>query len=869
MLRGIATVRGRQINVRGNQNRYPGREPEDELEDEPEDELEDEPEYLDDELDEEPGYPDDDEPEQPPSQTLAGFIQEYQHSITQKVIETYRPTYQPQNDHHRLPALLRRPIGKQSETIRGAVHSLGLNRGTTVVGEMGTGKTFIAIVAAQMAGFRRVLVMCPPHLVQKWKREVEMTLPPKLASASIVKSVTDLRRLRQNHGNSRDGDARTLFVIMSREKAKLSYPWDNQVHWTLPMAGGRLIRTEDDGLLIRDEADRNVINDDGEIDIDAAHRWLQRLPRCLECWLPLQDKEGVYLSEQEVLTMKKRLKCLSCGAPLWGARSNGDPARNRVALAEYAKKKMKGFFDLFVADEVHEYKSRDSAQGIAAGGSAQLCGKSLVLSGTLMGGYASTLFYLLYRFYPEFRSRFGYNAESEWIHDYGFYQETIKYDSGRAIVIEDGSMSKRKTSSKRSVKESPGLMPSALFHLIENTIFLRLNDVSADLPPYEEHVITMPMDAEPDETGWSQSTGYRHLYRQIHAELVQALQRGSARLLAIYLQTLLAYPDGSTKGEVVHDPETGALIAAVPPLSEERTYPKEKQLLDLIRSEKDLGRRVLVYVTHTDTRDITGRLAAFLERDGHRTAVLKAGTPKPEDREKWIAEQVAQGKDVVVCNPKLVQTGLDLVDFPTIVWFETEYSVYVMRQASRRSWRIGQKKPVRVYYMTYQDCIQADALKLIAMKMQSSLAVEGELPEDGLSAYGDTQDNLMISLAKQIAGHLGPRTTTADLEETLRRVREMDEAGETELVDDTWTPIADDHVEPERGPSITDVLNLPKPTPTPVGANGKAKPSRNGTKPAAAKAAPRKREPEPEAPTPPMTKTGQLSMFSMDEFIKS
>ena len=33
----------------------------------------------------------------------------------------------------------------------------------------------------------------------------------------------------------------------------------------------------------------------------------------------------------------------------------------------------------------------------------------------------------------------------------------------------------------------------------------------------------------------------------------------------------------------------------------------------------------------------------------------------------------------------LVQTGLHLIELPTIVWHETDYSIYVMRQASRRS----------------------------------------------------------------------------------------------------------------------------------------------------------------------------------------
>ena len=55
--------------------------------------------------------------------------------------------------------------------------------------------------------------------------------------------------------------------------------------------------------------------------------------------------------------------------------------------------------------------------------------------------------------------------------------------------------------------------------------------------------------------------------------------------------------------------------------------------------------------------------------------------------------------------------------------------MYTMRQASRRSWRIGQTRPVKVVFMSYRGTLQADALKLVAKKLQSSLAVEGELPE--------------------------------------------------------------------------------------------------------------------------------------------
>ena len=160
-------------------------------------------------------------------------------------------------------------------------------------------------------------------------------------------------------------------------------------------------------------------------------------------------------------------------------------------------------------------------------------------------------------------------------------------------------------------------------------------------------------------------------------------------------------------------------------------HPKEKALIDMVAAERMEGRRVLVYATHTGTRDITGRMDDMLTRHGFRVAVMKSEAVAPERRKAWVADEchpVKQGIDVLICHPRLVQTGLDLIDFPTLIWYETDYSVYVMRQTSRRSWRIGQTRPVKVVSMSYRNTLQADALKLVAKKLQSSLAVEGELP---------------------------------------------------------------------------------------------------------------------------------------------
>jgi len=106
-----------------------------------------------------------------------------------------------------------------------------------------------------------------------------------------------------------------------------------------------------------------------------------------------------------------------------------------------------------------------------------------------------------------------------------------------------------------------------------------------------------------------------------------------------------------------------------------------------------------------------------------------------------------------------------------------------MRQASRRSWRIGQTEPVQVVFMAYRNTLQADALKLVAQKLQSSLAVEGELPEDGLAAYGDDGDDLMLALARKI---VAGEEDAGSVESVFEQARQVAAEAEALLVDEGW-----------------------------------------------------------------------------------
>jgi SNF2 family DNA or RNA helicase len=158
---------------------------------------------------------------------------------------------------------------------------------------------------------------------------------------------------------------------------------------------------------------------------------------------------------------------------------------------------------------------------------------------------------------------------------------------------------------------------------------------------------------------------------------------------------------------------------------------------------------VLLYTIYTGTRDTTSRLAALLKAEGFKVGVLRASV-STEQREDWIAEQVDRGIDVLITNPELVKTGLDLLEFPTIVFLQSGYNVYTVQQASRRSWRIGQQNAVEVYYLGYAGTTQIACLSLMAKKIAVAQSTSGDMPDTGLDVLNQDGDSIEVALAKQL-----------------------------------------------------------------------------------------------------------------------
>ncbi len=408
--------------------------------------------------------------------------------------------------------------------------------------------------------------------------------------------------------------------------------------------------------------------------------------------------------------------CIYCGARMWAA--DRDKVR-RYAKAEFIKRFFpKNFFDILILDEVHELKGGGTAQGQAMSCLIARSKKVLALTGTLMGGYGRDLFYLLWRMFPRLMkdAGFEYGRTLQFAERYGVVQRT--YDSKDvAVSLNIASIGRKMVRSR--VKEAPGISPLLLPDLLlERSVFVRLSDISEALPDYDEIIVPVAMNEEQEEE-------YNQLSDSLMTATQQALARGDMRLLGKMLQALLAYPDGCRVEEQVTLERNGIeeVVGSAQALDID-LLPKEERLLEILAAEKKQGRKVAVFLEHTGTRDLLPTLEEKLMENGFSPLIMRSQGVKPENREQWLKDNLATGRyDLLICNPNLVKTGLDLLDFPTIIFFQCGYSVFTLRQASRRSWRIGQDKPIRVFYMAYAKSMQEKALSLMAQKRETSLAV--------------------------------------------------------------------------------------------------------------------------------------------------
>ena len=383
--------------------------------------------------------------------------------------------------------------------------------------------------------------------------------------------------------------------------------------------------------------------------------------------------------------------------------------------------------------------------------------KFIGLTGTLLNGYADGLFYILYRTLPKMMKKAGYTyqCEADFMRDYGVIRKDSKYSFSNGRVQDKISGTE---------KRLPGVSPLVFTKfLLENSVFISLSDMDGGLPEYKEIPVEVEMDDELKDA-------YTTLERDLR-DHVGGYREGGLKAMGAMLQTLSVYPDMPYNQPPVLHPDDNSVIAT-PPELEQGLRNKEEKLLELVQDKLANGEKVLIYYEWTNKTDIADKLTKMFKENNIKSATLTSSV-SAETREEWIADKLNKGLDVLMCNPKLVETGLDLLDFTTIIFYQIGYNIFTMRQASRRSWRLSQTKDIEVYFMYYKDTIQAQALSLMATKLQASMAIEGKFSEEGLRAMSNNED-LLTQIANSVVEGIKDTVQVQSFVSTEKKERERD-----------------------------------------------------------------------------------------------
>jgi hypothetical protein len=742
-------------------------------------------------------------------QSLDDYLTHFAGELGERIQKNVRVRFDPQRDQHH-PAFydvnlhankqgLTGLFPPQADAVMGVANTLKEEKYSFVIGEMGVGKTAIGAVAPYISQAvihntrypkpYRAIVFCPAIMVEKWKREIKERIPN--CEVYEITHWTDVLKLK----NKPYRPEKIEYYIMSSELPKHTYPKTPIKDWRvgsddlkaqMALYEKQMIEAAQNGTslpkaprirFIREEH-RNY---DGSTYIE--FKLGESGFRCPSCGGPLTAERGEiagpHFFEQRVgRAWQNKIKAINyvckntvktkhlpkhqvidptkeeqkCGFVLWQPERLPLDSKLRKISPAWAINKFlrRGFFTYLIADEVHEYRSDDTAVGKALGQLINHTEKQILLTGTLIGGMASDVFYLLARLDAKklLKESITYEDESLFIKRYGVFEKKFKNEDGR----------RKSTGRNKRPGISPHLFP---LYLMGNCVFLELADLGYALPPYQEIPVFVNMDQE-------HRVAYDELEKEIGGKMRQNSFLGGMKYVSTYINAMYQFADTPWNiPKLVAEDESGNEILIAEPLNldpdvftPEKFY-KLHEILDReIYQEK---RKVLVYVKYTGAsafNQVDIYLYEKLKSLGYRVGVLRSsgsydGIKMPsssKDREAWLKEMMEQHDwDVLITNPRLVKVGLDLLQFPTIVYYQMDYSCYDYMQSSRRSWRIKQTQPVRVYTLVYQDTIQSDVLEIIAKKIDAAMAMQGKFSEEGLRAMSESDDG-MNALAKKLLG---------------------------------------------------------------------------------------------------------------------
>ncbi len=646
-----------------------------------------------------------------------------------------------------------------------------------IVAECGSGKTKIGAVSMAAVYALRAIhaerqqqktfgaILCPSHVANKWAREIAETLPD--TAGVVVRSIAELDRLYALYAQ---GD-KSIYAILSKEKARDGYMrmpaviWNNRRRAFLCPDCMEVLEmpVTEDGSRYMAKADqlwfRTEHNGNHKCPHCGTPLWMAVNPGKSSCWVKIGNYGWVYRYRAWEHMSKCKNEAVLEKLREIDQNPNGHFATvgacRRYPLSSYIKRKLKGKLDGVIVDELHEYNN-NSGQGDAMGEIFNAAKKVIGMTATLINGYSSGIFHLLYRVVPHLMQKDGkpHGKPQEFDAEYGVVENIYE------VTDADYASNRRTSKVKKQSRQLPGVSPLVYSRfLLEHAAFLSLTDMGKDLPDYEE--IPVPLDMEPEVA---------EEYRNIESALKKVLKedkKAANKILSAYLNLLTVFPDQPyDQKEILHPISGDPIVTPSNITGFDILGTKEEKTLEIVKRKVENGERILIYTSWVRT-DSQQKLLKLLTENGYRTEIM---TDKiaPGKREEWVEKRVNAGLQVLITNPSLVETGLDLNAFTTLIFYSMGYKLFTLRQASRRSWRINQTAPrVEVYMFYYRDTMQHKAMKLMASKLAVAGIIEGNFTEEGLAAMSDVQD-MTSQMAKELMA--GIRDNVEDIAASFKKM---------------------------------------------------------------------------------------------------
>lgn len=750
---------------------------------------------------------------------LQAFLEKYKTPIVQHMNQMHKPLYEeptaaewetvskirPQKalPGQKVPKLL----DAQKHLILAGCRSLKKQGYYDLIAAPGSGKTRCGMsIPEVMRECHKIqsypaIVLVPSHLSKKWQREIEEMI--KGSRAVIASSITDLESIRGSYV-----PGQKLFVILSKEKAKLGPGWEPTYITKLVEVTEENPRT---GICITKKRPVAVCPHCGQIVVDRMGLPAGKIVNNKETGKPelvLPENKRLKcgdLRSKDIIERDAKAKRVYCGQPLYTygavgqkngkfASENTVKAAHRWPLAQYIRRKMRGFFKTFIADESHLFNAKDSLQGYAYYDLVVATKYTVNLTGTMFGGKSTDLFPMRFRIDPDVRRDYKHHEEMAWAEKYGRLQ--TKYSTNEEDVA-----SKKSTKNKRalSVSEVPGISPTLFARILKSAAFVRLEDLGFKLPDFVDEVVTLNMTED-------QEKQYKWMYNELEEFIKGAmssfdsiLMKQARSLLSVWLQNSLCRPNsGFRTDEVIWknpiteeyepwfaQPQGGGEPEPMilhPVFKPGELSPKDKWLIETIHREVGERRKVLLYVRQTGTRNIQPHIENLLKQSGLRVKIMPESL-KPVDREEWL-NGCADEIDVLIVNPRKVATGLDMIMFQTYIYYEIEYSLLVLMQAMRRLFRPQQEAQVRGYYLIYAGSMEQKAMGLIAKKMNAAAMLYGDDASSAISEENEDADasDFMTELANAVLK--GEELTTDGVSSLLKHTITVSEEVDSSFTDD-------------------------------------------------------------------------------------